>query len=339
MISISSYPLIRNYNTTQLGQKKSVQKFSGADISDLLANGDKALNENRFDEALANYQKANQMNPDEITVYRKLAKAQFHLKDYKSAEKNFEIYLKQEPNNPDCWIELGESQRQDGFYQKAIQSFEKALSIDGSNDLAKRSILETKNNILGIYSPLQAKQEKMEYAAKNLKTALDMTVKYMTPEYMQNMQDVTVQFGETASMGGTTNIAQYENYKKAITISNSYIYASPQVIAAYLTHESVHAKDDDPYTSIREEQDAYEIATKFWIKNANGIKDPEMDYAADLYKQSPTTLSQRVAEIYKLRDPNIAETSPNHPPQKLFHFNKSKKKAASQSIKEYNVIA
>lgn len=337
MISVLSYPSCKISNN--LMRQHALQSFSGSDISDLLAKGDKALNENKYSEALNAYEQANKLNPDENIVYKKLGKTQFHMKDYASSEKNYEIYLQKSPEDIDAWIELGETQRQAGFYQKALKSFEKAYSLDSSNDLANRSILETKNNILSIYSPQRAQQEKAEQAEKNLRTALDMTVKYMTPEFMQGLKDVTVQFGETASMGGTSNIAQYENHKKAITISNSYIYAAPQVIAAYLSHESVHAHDNDSYTSIREEQDAYQVAAKFWMKNAGGIKDPEMDYAVSLYQQSPSKLNDRVAEIYKLRDPGIAETSPNHPPKKLFHFNMSKTKAASQSIKSYDVIA
>lgn len=337
MISINTVPCINRYNSVSSPAK--VRSFSGSDVSDLISKGDTALNENRFEDALKYYQEANNNNPDEIKVYRKLAKAQFNLKDYSSAEKNFQIYLENKQDDSDCWIELGETQRCMGFYQKALNSFEKAKSLNAADDLAQRSILETKNNILAIYFPEQAKAEKAAYAEQNLKAALDMTVQYMTPAYMQDLKDVTVMFGETASMGGTSNIAQYENSKNGITVSNSYIYAAPQVIAAYLTHEAVHAKDNDPYTSIREEQDAYEVAAKFWLQNANGVKDPEMDYAAGLYKQSPSALSSRVAEIYKLRDPSIAATSPNHPPEKVSIFNRAKKQAASQSIKQYDVIA
>lgn len=336
MISVLSYPSCKKYN---ISNNKFVRSFSGNDITDILAKGDKALNENNYSEALKAYQQANILNPDENIVYKKLAKAQFHLADYSSSERNYELYLEKVPDDIDAWIELGETQRQAGLYQKALKSFENALSLEPSNDLANRSILETKNNILSIYSPQKAQNEKAVQAEKNLRAALEMTVNYMTPEYMQGLKDVKVTFGETASMGGTSNIAQYENHKNTITISNSYIYAAPQVIAAYLSHESVHAHDNDPYTSIREEQDAYQIAAKFWIKNSNGVKDPEMDYAVSLYKQSPSKLNDRVAEIYKLRDPDIAETSPNHPPKKLFHFNTSKSKAASQSIKSYDVIA
>ncbi len=333
MLSISSYPLIRNTNYI------ASKHFQGGDIGDLVSQGDRALNENRYEDALKVYQQANQRDPQNNKVYKKLGKVYFHLKDYTKSEKEYRTYLENVPNDAEGWIELGETQRNAGFYQKAIESFQQASKLDKSNDLAKRSIMEAKNNMLAIFSPAQAKKEKTEYAQKNLRKALQMTIDYMSPEYMQDLENVQVTFGETASMGGTPNIAQYENYKNTITVSNSYIYAAPQVIAAYLTHESVHAHDNDPYTSVHEEQDAYETATKFWIYNSNGVKDPEMDYAASLYEHSPQTLRNRVEEIYRLRDPGIAKTSPNHPPTRLFHWGISNEKAASQSIKKYDVIA
>lgn len=339
MFSIKPYSNNSVYYQNKCTPNRSVQSFAGYDVSDLLSKGDNALNSNNYDEALKNYKLANKRNPDEIQTYRKLGKTYFHLKDYASSQANFKIYLENRPDDVDTWIELGETQRQQGSYQQALTSFEKAKSLDSSNDLANRSILETKNNIISIYNPQRAKEERVEYANKNLKAALDMTVQYMTPEYMKKISDVVVEFGKTASMGGTPNIAQYENYKNKITVSDTYTYAAPQVIAAYLSHESVHAHDKDPYTSIREEQDAYQVAAKFWKEYSNGVSDPEMDYALGLYEKSPATLNSRVAEIYKLRDPDIAETSPNHPPKKIFHINQSKKKVASQAIKTYDVIA
>lgn len=338
MFSIKPYST-NIYKTNNCTFNRNVQSFSGYDVSDLLSKGDNALNTNKYEEALKYYKEANQKNPNEIQTYRKLGKTYFNLKDYTLSQKNYETYLESNPDDADTWIDLGEAQRQQGSYQKALASFQKAKSLDDSNDLANRSILETQNNILSIYNPERAKSEKEAYAAKNLKTALDMTVQYMTPAYMKELSDVIIEFGKTASMGGTPNIAQYENYKNKVTVSDTYIYAAPQVIAAYLSHESVHAHDKDAYTSIREEQDAYQVAAKFWQQYANGVSDPEMDYAVDLYQQSPSALSNRVAEIYKLRDPDIAETSPNHPPKKLIHFNPTRRKAASQSIKTYDVIA
>ncbi len=341
MISISSYCDIKNNNYIRrfVPNKQKLKSFSGAEVADILSKGDKAINENRIEEALKFYQEALSQAPDNTEINRKLGKTYHKLKNYNLAEENFKVYLKSNEKDAEAWIELGESQRQKASYRDAKSSFETALSLEPSNDLARRSILETENNILSCYSPQRAYEEKQEYAQNNLREALRMAVEYMTPSYMQDLANVQIKYGETASMGGTANIAQYENSIKTITISNAYKYASPQVIAAYLVHESVHAKDADPYTSVREEQDAYEIATKFWIKYSNGVNDPEMDYAADLYKKSPTQLRERVEEIYVLRDPSIAKTSPNHPPEKKKFFKFSKQNAATQSIKQYNIIA
>lgn len=320
-------------------QKTQSRSFTGGDFSTLVESGDKAINENRDKEALQYYLQAQKQEPDNPDIKRKLGKAYHKLKNYKEAESNFKLYLDKKPDNAEVWIELGEAQRQQGRYTSAIRSFETALKFDSNNDLAKRSILEAKNNALSGLSAQKAYNEKQTYAKDNLQQALQMAVDYLSPEFMSDLSDVEIKFGETASMGGTANIAQYENSKKTITVSNEYRYASPVVIAAYLVHESIHAKDKDAYTSIREEQDAYTMATKFWIKNSNGVKDPEMDYAAALYQKSPDALNQRVEEIYLLRDPSIAKTSPNHPPQKKRFFHMSHSEAASQPIKTYNVIA
>lgn len=332
LISLSPNPCYgNNFKTVS-------RSFKGEDASEIILNGDNALNENRLQDALSAYKKALDMDSSNTNINRKLGRTYHKLKDYKSAEENFQIYT--QANNQDCeaWIELGEAQRQQGRYTDAKKSFETAVELDKNNDLAKRSLLETENNILSCTAPQKAYEESYNYAQENLQKALSMAVKYLTPEFMRDLADIQIKFGKTASMSGTNNIAQYENGIKAITVSDKYKYASPVVIAAYLVHESIHAKDKDPYTSVREEQDAYQIATKFWIKNSKGIKDPEMDYAAGLYKQSPSALSKRVEEIYVLRDPDIAKTSPNHPPDKK-HFNLKKSKAANQPIKTYDAIA
>lgn len=339
MLSIQSYSNIINTKVSPR-EKTSNQSFSGSDISSLLEKGDNALNENRLSDALNLYLEAKNKNPEETLIYRKLGKTYLNMKIYNSAQENYEKYLQDNSNDSEAWIDYGDSLRKNGFYTQAIEAYEKALEIDKANDLAKRNIMEAKNDMLAVYSPKRAKEEKDNYASENLRKALQMAVNYLGTDYMSKLSDVKFQFGETASMGGTANIAQYENYKKGITVSNTHIYAAPQVIAAYLVHESVHASDKDAYTSVREEQDAYKLATKFWIKNANGVKDPEMDYAASLYKKSPSALSSRVEEIYTLRDPNISKTSPNHPPkQKKSKGLFTRSNAASQSLKQYNVIA
>ena len=338
MISLK-IPVVSKYNSFYSAHSGFGQKFCGADVSDILSRGDKALNENHAEEALKAYQEALQKNPDELSVYKKLGRAYAHLKDYKKAEENFQIYADNNSDNEEAWTELGQVQLDAGLYKKALFSFQNAVDINPKNDLAVRSLKEAKNGLKGIFYPEAAREEREKQATKNLQTALEMTTSFLTPAYMKDLADVQIVFGETASMSGTSNIAQYENGKKTITVSDAYKYAAPQVIASYLVHEATHAHDKDGYTSVYEEQDAYDVQTRFWLKHSDGVEDPEMDYAADLYKKSPEMLRNRVEEIYKLRDPNIAMTSPNHPPEKKSHFWHRKTTAASQGIKEYSVIA
>ena len=91
-------------------------------------------------------------------------------------------------------------------------------------------------------------------------------------------------------------------------------------------------------SSVREEQDAFETQTKFWIKNSNGIEDPELNFAVELYSKSAKDLADRVEEIYKARDPQIAMTSPNHPPGTSAASTLGGT-SSSAPIKKYDVIA
>ena len=90
MISISSnMGLYTQYNDRAV----SLKNFKGTNGSDLLTRGNKALNENKFKDAIKFYQQAKNQNPKDLKVYRQMAKAQFGLKDYASAEENFKIWL------------------------------------------------------------------------------------------------------------------------------------------------------------------------------------------------------------------------------------------------------
>lgn len=295
------------------------------DSKDLLQQGDGYLKTNDFDKAIDCYKKSIDLRPDEKDTYFPLGKAYKGKEDYSNAIISLEKYVAEKPQDIDANIMLGECYNKQGFYSKAQNQFSKVASIDPANDLAKRNILEAQNNVLSCYDPITAMKQKREQSVNNLNQALGMVKDYLPAGYLKDMSDISIAFDKTSKLGGTPNIAQYEHAKKRITVTDSYVYAAPQIIASYLVHEFVHAKDKDSYTSIKEEQDAYDSATEFWVKNADGVRDPEMDYAADLFKKSPATLNARVAEIYKLRDPQIADVSPNHPKN-------STKVAASSSI-------
>ncbi len=290
-----------------------------------------------FDKAVNLYKKALSANPQNNQATLNLAKTYRLLGDYKSAIPYFEKSSTISPDDIELKTILGECYKFNGEYNKALTKFKEVLSIDPTYDYANRNLLDTQNLLLACYNPDQALKERNETALKNLNQAVYMAVNFFPKKFVEKLQDITVTFDKTEKMGGRSNIAQYEHNKRKISVMDEYIYANPVLTGTYIAHEFVHGYDNDPYTSIREEQDAYRIQTKFWLKNAKNIKDPEMDYVVNLYQQSPQTLDKRVAEIYYQRDPNIPETSFNHPPD-------NQKAAAaklgtnSQPLKAYDVI-
>lgn len=296
---------------------KPVAAQSMSRDEELRSQADNAQKQGYFDQAIGLYKQALACNPENYDANLNLAKTYKLNFDYKNAIPYFEIAEKANPQDLESITSLGECYKNIGEYKNAERHFLKVLKIDPNYDYANRNLLDTKNLMLACYNPVQAHKERQEAATKNLNTAIAMATGFLPKSVVKNIQDVTITFDKTAQMGGRSNIAQYEHNSKVgrkISIMDDYRYANPVLVATYLTHEGIHAGDKDAYTSIREEQDAYRIQADFWVKNAKNVEDPEMDYVADLYRQSAQALDERVAEIYALRDPHIAKVSPNHPP-------------------------
>jgi len=287
-------------------KKRIAQKI--ADQADEFARNE------RSKEAEENYLEAIKQKEDFAPSYYGLAKI------YKNADKNrqaietYEKLLKVCPDEHEAHTLMGLCYKKAGDFDKARECFQSVCNKDPKYDFAARSLKEIDNLILAKSNPKLAEQQKEEQSQENLKNALVLIKANTSPKITDRLKDVDYAFDKTDSLSGHANIAQYEDSKRRIVVTEDYRWAAPEIIAAYLAHEDIHASDKDGYTSVYEEQDAYEESMKFWIKNNNGIKDPELDYATDLYNKSPQTLRNKVAEIYKSRDSKIADTSPNHPP-------------------------
>ncbi|MBS4760827.1 MAG: tetratricopeptide repeat protein [Clostridium sp.] len=299
---------------------------------------DTAMKEGHFEKAIELYHKALAVNPDDIELHLSIAKTYNFNKQYNNAIFHLEKYVSLKPDDIENITLLGECYKKSGKFSQAIEKFNKALLIEPNYDYARRNLLDAQNLYNACLNPTKARQERYDAAINNLTEAVKIAKNYLPKGYMDDMKDMTVSFDKTSQMGGRSNIAQYEHNKRKISVTDEYTYASPKLVGAYLIHEFTHGKDNDPYTSIREEQDAYRVQAKYWVENVKDVYDPEMDYVADLYKQSAETLDKRVAEIYKLRDPGIPETSYNHPPN-------GKKAAAyglsglsDQPLKAYEII-
>lgn len=274
--------------------------------------GNAYAQQGQTDKAVEYYLKSIQQDGTYTPSYYNLAKIFYEKGDNDSAIAYYQKILSIDPYDSEAMIDLGVIHKEVGNYHDAKVLLNQALIIDPMNDLARRNLLETQNLELGQTDPAAAELQKSYQAWNNLQSAYAMASTFLPADIVNNTKDVALKFDKTAMMGGDANIAQYANATKDITVTEKYLWAAPQLIAAYLVHEMIHANDKDSYSSIQEEQDAYREAAKFWLANSNGIKDPEMDYVKELYLQDPKTLDSKVEEVYKTKDPTIPDVSPNH---------------------------
>lgn len=296
------------------------------------------MNDGVFDKAIELYEKALQINPNDADVHLNLAKTYSYSNRYREAIPHLEAYIKVRPDDIENMTLLGECYKKSGMFSKSMEYFNRALSIEPNYDYAKRNLLDAQNLYLQCIDPVRGRKERYNTAINNLTEAVKIAKNFFPKGYTDDMKDITVSFDKTSKMGGRSNIAQYEHTKRKISVTDEYTYANPKLTGAYIIHEFVHGKDNDAFTSVREEQDAYRTQAKYWTQNVFDVYDPEMDYVSNLYKQSAEALDERVAEIYRLRDPGIAETSYNHPPGTKKTNARKASKVKSEPLKAYDII-
>ncbi|MCK5176320.1 MAG: tetratricopeptide repeat protein [Candidatus Aenigmarchaeota archaeon] len=276
--------------------------------------GDEYAYDEQNTKAIYYYKEAIKIKPDYTVSYYNLAKIYNKTGDFNKAINTYKELLAVKPDEVEAQTLIGQYFKEKGDYKIAEQAYKKAVEIDPKYDFALRSLKEINNLTLAQHNPEKAELIKQQTAKNNLKNSLMLINLHAPSDLIKGLKNINIIFDETDSLSGHQNIAQYENHNNKIVITNDYIWASPEIIAAYIMHEAVHAKDKDGISSIKEEQNAYQISIEFWIAHNNGIKDPELDYAADLYKENPQKLKQKVAYIYKSRDKSIPDYSPNHMP-------------------------
>lgn len=287
--------------------------------------GDEYARNNENEKAIFYYKKAVSITPELIQPYYNLAKIYKEKGQLNQVIKTYQELLGIRPEEIEAQTLLGDIYLEQEKYGAALTAYKKAIEIDPKYDLANRSLKKLENLILAGENPIKADSIKRQVAQNNLKKSLSLVNEHAAPEISGALRDIDITFDKTDSLSGYQNIAQYENHNNRIVITSDYIWAAPEIVAAYVIHEAVHAKDKDGLSSIREEQDAYHSSIEFWIAHNNGVKDPELDYAAGLYRENPDKLNKKVAQTYRSRDKSIPEYSPNHiPPDQEGFFSRLK---------------
>ena len=326
-----SIPLSRNYSSVYFAKSDTPVPPKALSYNE---KGKKFSRKGDFDKAVAEFKKALEIYPNFSEAQMELAKTYKLKEDYPKAINEFDKYLKLEKNDSEAAVLLGDCYRQQGYYGKAIDIFGGVASKEPDNDYAQRLLKETQNQFYSIFNPEKGLKQLNKVKQDTINQAVSMAKEFLPQGFTNSLNDLDIKFDETQRLAGYANIAQYEHAKRKVAVSEEYTWANPKLVAAYLVHEFVHAKDNDAYTSVKEEQDAFRTQAQYWQKNGGNISDPEMDYILQLYKEAPEKLDDRVKEIYMLRDPRIPMTSPNHPPVGL-----NRGVQASQALIKYDAIA
>ena len=234
---------------------------------------DEFVKDGYFNDGITWYKKVLVADYTDIDAHLSLAKTYSYNCQFKEAIVHIEEYLKAKPDDIEIITFLGECYKKSGMFSKSIEYFNQALKKEPGYDYARRNLLDAQNLYLQCIDPQRGRQERYDTAVKNLSQAVNIAKNFLPKGYTNSMKDITVSFDRTAKMGGRSNIAQYEHSKRKISVTDEYTYADPRLTGAYLIHEFVHGKDNDAYTSIREEQDAYRAQAEYWSKNVKNRTD------------------------------------------------------------------
>lgn len=266
----------------------------------------------KYDKAITVYKEALKYDPHYTDVLYNLGRTYRDVGDLDSAIVTFKTLLAIHPKDFESRTLLGEFYEEKGNIEDAIKEYKSVIDTEPLYDYARRNYYSARVKRIAQTRQAKANEITQEAAKRNLDMALQLIQNY-APDYIKtNLEGLTIAFGLTEEVNKYENLAQYENSNHRILISNKLVFAHPAVIATYLVHEAVHAGDRDPITSVREEQDAFREMTKFWINIHNGLIDPDLTLAMNLYLVHPVRLDDKVADLYIRRDPNIRMVSPNH---------------------------
>lgn len=222
-----------------------------------------------------------------------------------------------DPMDHTARLTLGEYYERTGFTQEAKKRYLEILQVQPHFDPAKRKLDYLLYRDQVRFYPDTADEllatRYREIMTKSKALLIEFfTVHQPNPVYRKLIQDLTIVFEPTQKTGDTDNMAEFDPRRGVTRLLPEMLFSSPNVVAAYLAHETVHAMDGDGHTSVLEEQDAYRHLARFWAVYKGQEVEPNLDRAVELYRQSMDALDQEVRRIYTIQSPGIADKSPGH---------------------------
>lgn len=117
--------------------------------------GTQAYTAGKFDDALVNYQKAAEDNPDKAEAHYNLGGAYYKKGEYDKALKEYDEAVKLDPKMADAYYNSGDALYRMGMYDKALDSYKKA-------DGLKKGDADTQHNINVVIRKVEKEKQKQQ---------------------------------------------------------------------------------------------------------------------------------------------------------------------------------
>ncbi|MBE9066530.1 tetratricopeptide repeat protein [Leptolyngbya cf. ectocarpi LEGE 11479] len=172
----------------------------------------------RYDEAIASYQKAIALDPDYATAYNNLGTTYSELKQYDDAIASYQKAIALDPDYAKAYSNLGTTYSDLKQYDDAIASYQKAITLDPDDATAY-------NNLGNTYSDLKQYDDAIASYQKAIALDPDYATAYNN---LGNTYDDLKQYDEAIA-----------SYQKAIEIDPEYDYAHDRLGWVYLLYDQL----------------------------------------------------------------------------------------------------
>lgn len=273
----------------------------------------------QYDLAAGEYRQAIDIWPGYTDAYYNLGKVYHLLGQDDDAINAFQHLVALTPDDHEARTFLAERYSDRSDFRGALREYRTILDQEPSFDPAFRNYQYAYVQQLATSKPEAAQRLYSRYSEANLHQAKGLAKEYFEltrqPILAKLSAEIPYQFAPTQSVQGNPNLAEYDYYfappQGLIRLSPELAFAHPNVLAAYMVHELIHANDRDPLTSITEEQDGYWEQARFWSMYKGDVLEPNLDLAVRLGRESKARLDRKVWEVYSQRG-TLPDTSPGH---------------------------
>lgn len=121
----------------QYEARKKYQKFAAA-VREHFDKGVELANNNQYEEAVAEFKEALELDPEQPAVHSRLGDAYKHLEKYAEAEASFKKAIELDPANGNLYSNLGDVLARQGKKEESVEAFKKAAEMNpnaGAQDL------------------------------------------------------------------------------------------------------------------------------------------------------------------------------------------------------------